>query len=547
MLLCLFGLLCCVVCFFVFFCVWYRRGQSKKKQGNKSQLGWVRLSELIPASVRVRATAWIMRVYCPIHGTIDLGPVASHVACTASLLRLDAVRQLGGCSYVYPSATHTRRAHSIGVAHLSRIAGERLRVFRPDLVRPQDVDRLELAGLVHDLGHGPFSHLFEVCFPDFCHEREGLRQLSDLASSDDEFLTLAKSHLGEGWMEAVRAMILGDDAFEPERAFLYQIVHAHDSGVDTDKLDYLSRDCHMVLGVSNAIASMRIIHGMRIVTDSARRSIVAFDERVASDVFRVYSLRASLHRQVYQHRSTLLIESLLCDMLRRVDASRVARGEESLQHMLSTRGVGTLVDATITLDPAAHIERVTGWKRWRRVDATVHIRTSPHCRACGAATLIADRFCKSCGESLKDRPSMSIPTGEGKEDEVRHVVDDEIRAQEATQQMQTASGHAVRVTISDVHGGAHCVRQDAFGVKWHDWSWDVIPIVRDGQAAKDVAQNHQPRGTMRWREAACYAPPGTTDDEMETIKDVFLKWGRPLIDTASQGRLINGSDDDVAG
>ena len=466
-----------------------------------------------------------MRVCCPIHGSIELGPVAAHVACTSAMLRLDGVRQLGGCSYVYPSATHTRRMHSLGVAHLSKLAGERLQALRPDLVAARDVARLELAGLVHDLGHGPFSHLFEVCVPRFSHEEEGIRQLAALTRRDAAFAALAATHLGADWEPAVHAMVLGDDGIEPQRAFLYQIVHAHASGVDTDKLDYLARDSHMVFGSSNALASERILHGMRIVVHGGR-AILAFDERVAADVFHVYRMRTMLHRQVYQHRSTLLVESLLCDALRRIDAARVAAGRRSLQTLVVEEGVGALVDATVTLDAAADIATVAEWKRWHRVDATVQLRTSPHCGACGGVTRIVDRFCQACGASLEHRPHVRAPGA-------LRLLHDQMTAAEASRQMQASTSCAVRVTISDVHGGAHCVRQDPFGSAWNDWAWDVIPIVRDGELATDVAARHQPAGTMRWREAACYAPPGTSDAALQEIRAHFLAWGRRQMNIGS--------------
>merc|ERR1719482_152398 len=107
----------------------------------------------------------------------------------------------------------------------------------------------------------------------------------------------------------------------------------------------------------------------------------------------------------------------------------------------------------------------------------------------------------------------------------RRLMHDDLCSVTATRHVQSRSGHEMRLTISDVHGGAHCVRADRFGGTWQDWSWDVIPIVRDGRIAHDVAEHHQSPGTMRWREAACYAPPGTPDDAMESIKAAFLSWG----------------------
>ena len=81
---------------------------------------------------------------------------------TAEFQRLDRIRQLGGCFYVYPSATHTRKVHSVGVAHLCGEMARHLQKKQPDLeIDESDILCIELAGLVHDLGHGPFSHMFE--------------------------------------------------------------------------------------------------------------------------------------------------------------------------------------------------------------------------------------------------------------------------------------------------------------------------------------------------------------------------------------------------
>ena len=98
-----------------------------------------------------------------VHGQIELNGLLVAVMDTPEFQRLDKIKQLGGCAYVYPSATHTRKEHSIGVAHLAGVMVRHLRSAQPDLeISPNDVLCVELAGLVHDLGHGPFSHMFET-------------------------------------------------------------------------------------------------------------------------------------------------------------------------------------------------------------------------------------------------------------------------------------------------------------------------------------------------------------------------------------------------
>ena len=95
------------------------------------------------------------------HGPIVVPGLLVAFIDTPEFQRLDRIAQLGGCRFVYPSATHSRKEHSIGVAHL---AGKLVRHLR-DVQRPCHRGRrarcVELAGLIHDIGHGPFSHMFE--------------------------------------------------------------------------------------------------------------------------------------------------------------------------------------------------------------------------------------------------------------------------------------------------------------------------------------------------------------------------------------------------
>ena len=85
---------------------------------------------------------------------------------TPQFQRLRYLKQTGVCHFVYPNATHTRFQHSIGVGHLAFKFAEKLRKENPQLVDEKDSVCVMIAGLCHDLGHGPFSHLWE----GFVHE-----------------------------------------------------------------------------------------------------------------------------------------------------------------------------------------------------------------------------------------------------------------------------------------------------------------------------------------------------------------------------------------
>ena len=101
-------------------------------------------------------------INCPIHGFITLSQRMLSIVDTPEFTRLHNLRQLGVAYIVYPSANHTRFEHSLGVAHLAKLLIKNLQTNQPELcINDNQVELVQIAGLIHDLGHGPFSHLWE--------------------------------------------------------------------------------------------------------------------------------------------------------------------------------------------------------------------------------------------------------------------------------------------------------------------------------------------------------------------------------------------------
>ena len=107
------------------------------------------------------------QIYDPIHGFVELSTVSLQIVDTPIFQRLRKTKQLGVVNYVFPSANHTRFEHSIGVGYLAKKMLREIRERQPELAITEDhLLCVEIAGLCHDLGHGPWSHLFD----DFLEE-----------------------------------------------------------------------------------------------------------------------------------------------------------------------------------------------------------------------------------------------------------------------------------------------------------------------------------------------------------------------------------------
>ncbi|KAI4892676.1 hypothetical protein NFI96_028025 [Prochilodus magdalenae] len=198
----------------------------------------------------------------PIHGHIELHPLLVQIIDTPQFQRLRHLKQLGGVYFVFPGASHNRFEHSVGVGHL---AGRLVRVLserQPELsISPQDILCVEIAGLCHDLGHGPFSHLFDGSFiPEvrpglkWKHEQASVKMFDHLVKENNLEPVMEKYGLTPDDLIFIKEQIAGplgssasSDTEWPykgrpeEKSFLYQIVANKKNGIDVDKWDYFAR------------------------------------------------------------------------------------------------------------------------------------------------------------------------------------------------------------------------------------------------------------------------------------------------------------------
>jgi len=233
----------------------------------------------------------------PVHGYVHITETEKEVIDTLPLQRLRRIKQLVFADYVYPGANHTRFEHSVGVMHLAGLLGNAL----PIGMDKDEIQRIRLAGLCHDLGHGPFSHTFEqVLMKRLNKTHEDLTpwivrgtELSDIISkhgfSPDEIADLA----------------VGRD--QKARPFMNQIIS---SAVDVDKMDFLSRDTHHTGAEYGKIDIYRLIYKMDVVDDTLVVDSSALAALEAFLIARIESFRAIYYHKTARSAQILLVRAL---------------------------------------------------------------------------------------------------------------------------------------------------------------------------------------------------------------------------------------------
>jgi len=206
--------------------------------------------------------------------------------------RLRRIRQLGLTSYVYPGALHTRFHHAIGALHLMQQAIETLRQKGANIT-VEEAEGAYIAILLHDIGHGPFSHALEHTLADMHHEELSSLFMEDLNRQFEGRLALA--------------IKIFRDAYP--KKFLHQLVSGQ---LDMDRMDYLSRDSFFT-GVSEGVISYDRIITMLDIHDGE----LVVEEKGIYSIEKFLIARRLMYWQVYLHKTGVSAEKMLIHALRR--------------------------------------------------------------------------------------------------------------------------------------------------------------------------------------------------------------------------------------
>ena len=249
-------------------------------------------------------------IHDPIYGCMCFSDLLVKAIDTPEMQRLRKIKQLGTCFYVYPSATHTRFEHSLGVAHLSRLMMEKLQKKQPELnITERMIELVELSGLFHDIGHGPFSHVFDNYVIPMLKDKWEFKQEHEERSQELVKEIGKRIDLKDSEIETVCALIHPTKEDINKYKWLTQIIADPIASVDVDKFDYIARDAYH-LGLPYIFNPSRIMYSAKVIDD-----VLCYPEKNLYELETLFNLRYRLHQQVYSHSVGTGIELLITDVL----------------------------------------------------------------------------------------------------------------------------------------------------------------------------------------------------------------------------------------
>ena len=277
-----------------------------------------------------------------VHGTLRLEPLTQDLLETLEIQRLNLVRQLGLTYLVFPGANHSRLEHCLGVSH---VAGEMARA----LGIPEEERKLvQAAGLLHDVGHGPYSHTLEhVLSRELAMDHMDLTQ--HIITGDDDNVAkedraafpdvpriheVLESHglepqavasLIRGPIE--RGNLFGSRVSADEHRYLGQIIH---SPMDADQIDFLLRDAHYTGATHGSIDFPRLLQTLAL-----HNGQLALDRKGLPALEGMLVARGLMYSSVYFHKTVRIAEQMIARAVERAEVS-IVEVQRMVDHELLT-------------------------------------------------------------------------------------------------------------------------------------------------------------------------------------------------------------------
>ena len=232
----------------------------------------------------------------PIHDFVRVYDNELKIIDTPIFQRLRRIRQLSGAHLIYPGAQHTRFEHSLGVMHIATMAGNAL--SDKGIISVDDIQNLRFAGLLHDIGHGPFSHLFEELLQKKQHSHEDVGKEIILKTAIGDLISKAGYD-----KKFITKLAFGDSKFQ----FMNEIISG---ALSADIMDYLLRDGYFT-GAEHA----KIDHNRLTNSLDVYKNKLALDKSALVNFETMLISRYQMFKAVYFHKTVRAGEVMLLESM----------------------------------------------------------------------------------------------------------------------------------------------------------------------------------------------------------------------------------------
>lgn len=265
-----------------------------------------------------------MLIYDKIHGYIDIDDISTSIINTPVFQRLKNIHQTGLLYFVYPTANHTRFEHSIGTYYLANLMINKLANKYPRLnITKEIIFIVSVAGLCHDLGHLIYSHFFDNIFLKSLTNYKILNKMTKNTVHENRSINFLyyiikkyKIDINQDQFQVISDLINPYEAnynkWKPQYQigkWIFQIIANPVNYIDVDKFDYITRDIKAI-GLSYEFNYINIINNANIIDNN-----IYYSTDCTYDIYNMFLLRYSLHKEIYNHKIVKAIELLILNLL----------------------------------------------------------------------------------------------------------------------------------------------------------------------------------------------------------------------------------------
>ena len=279
------------------------------------------------------------QIYDSVHGYIPISNLACLIIDTVHFQRLRSLHQLGTCHYVFPGAVHTRFEHSLGTYYLAgriikciknrtndiQLHGYLSQIselknyyekqkYKKCILDDYICELVKIAALCHDLGHGPFSHVFDDVFipsvkknsnyiSEELHENRSCIILEHIIKNNDTL----KKIINSNEIQFLKNII---NPSKEHNNFIYQIVSNNLNSLDVDKYDYIKRDTQYA-GLKYNLDCSRLVDDIYVIDNK-----ICYPKQVYYEIICLFTTRYRLHKQVYCHKAVISIQYMINDLMK---------------------------------------------------------------------------------------------------------------------------------------------------------------------------------------------------------------------------------------